>query len=197
MSSPHDTPFTVTHDGRGRGPSTNVPANPVLNTPQAGPGPAPTGGGGIDHSVHGPKPHIEYQPGTVSDPPQLDLGDLHSPLASPAVNIDAPSTADVGGLAGPVQGIQSVDGIGEGPSGIRVDLSTPDIPLPIRLPGLADAPPPPTSTLGPTSAVNEQVPPWHDQGPSHTPAPQTSPTGGQVWDSTVEIGVNQPWPGRS
>ncbi len=193
MSSPHDTPFIVVHDG-GRGPGTNVGANPVLGT-----GTMPTSGStpseGIDHHTVGPKPRIHYQPGTVDETPDLSIGNVHTFNDDPT---RPPSTAPIGGL-GPSasQGIQPIDGIGDQASGIRVDLTTPsdDIPLSIRLPGLADAPPdPPTSSLGPTSPI-AGTPPWHQQGQSDTPAPATSATT-QVWPGrTVSIGTNTPWPG--
>jgi hypothetical protein len=83
-----------------------VPANLVVSSPQAGPGPDSPRVEPIDHTPIGLKPRIDYAPGTVSDPPQVDLGDVH-------------------GLHDPVQGVGSVDGVDDGPSGIIPKLTLP------------------------------------------------------------------------
>ena len=65
-NDPHSTPFIVVHGSRG--PSVNVPANLVVSSPQAGPGPDSPRVEPIDHTPIGLKPRIDYAPGTVSDP---------------------------------------------------------------------------------------------------------------------------------
>ena len=114
----------------------------------------------------------------------MSIGDIHNPLASTAPGVSPGSTADIGALGGPIdQGIEDIGNIGHGASGIIPNLIVPhdDLPVGIELP--------------PTSAINPMVPPWQDQSPSQTPAPQTT-SSTQVWPGrTVEIGVQQPWPG--
>jgi hypothetical protein len=175
MSSPRP-PVTFVHVGSGRGPATNVPTRPVLGTPQAGISPVAAGSTPyeqIDHTV-GPKPRIVYQLGAVDGTPAVSIGDIHNPLSSPAMTIDPASTSDIGAL-----GSQSgdVDGIGHQVDGTRVDLTTPpdDIPLPIKLPGLADTPPePPTTSLPATSAVAGEVP-WQAEEPGRIPKKYATP----------------------
>lgn len=67
---------TIVSTGPGRGPSTNVPANPVLDSPQSG-----------------LKPRLP-QP----QPDSLSVLDVHDPKASSAPTVSPPSTADIGGL---------------------------------------------------------------------------------------------------
>jgi hypothetical protein len=79
----------------------------------------------------------------------VSIGDIHDPTASSAPTVSPPSDAPIGDLGGddyPVdQGIESIDGIGEGPSGIRPLLTLPsDDDLPTDLP--------------PTSPISGQVP---------------------------------------
>jgi hypothetical protein len=118
MSSPAGTPPIIFTHGPGRGPGTQVQANPVVGTPQTGP--APTGSKPyekIDHTVAGPKPHIDYRPGAVDGTP-VSVGDVHDFHDDPT----RPSpTVDIGGLGGDNhpridQGIQDV--IEPGSSGL-------------------------------------------------------------------------------
>jgi hypothetical protein len=88
----------------------------------------------------------------------VSIGDVHDINDDPT---RPASTADLGDLFPTIdQGIESIDGIGEGPSGIIPSLAPPHddyLPVAIELP--------------PTSAINEKVPPWHNP-----PKPRTTPT---------------------
>lgn len=127
--NPHGGP-PITFTGS-RGPSTNVPANPVVHSPQAGPGPDPAPAESIEHTPLGMKPRIQYQPGTISDPPQVSIGDIHHDFGeNPAPTVDTPSDAPIGALG---DGDADIGAIGHQASGTRVDLFTPpnDLPTPI------------------------------------------------------------------
>jgi hypothetical protein len=102
------------------------------------------------------KPKIEYAPGTVSDPPQLDIGGIHDFHASPAPTIDPGSTADIGSLGTPDDGDHSIGDIGHGPSGVIPSLTDP---------AYDDAPP--TTSLPATSAI-AGTPPWLNPPPIYT-----------------------------
>lgn len=149
--------------------------------------PSPHGGPPVTF-VHGPYPRIDYAPGTVSDPPRLSVGDIHSPLASSAPTVSPGSTSDIGALGAgftpPDDGDHNIGDIGHGASGIIPKLT---------LPAYDDLPP--TTELPATSAVGDDEVPWQDEGPSQTPAAQTTSTTQVFSPRTVEIGVNQPWPG--
>ncbi len=84
MSSPHDAPLTFVH---GRGPGANVPANPVLGTPQAETSPGPDGETQetIDHTVTVGKPRL--------------------PAADPIAANGPVSGADIGSQSGGVDDI--------------------------------------------------------------------------------------------
>jgi hypothetical protein len=105
--------------------------------------------------------------------------------------------ADRGGNGEPPdQGVEAIDDVGEAPSGVRVAFTDDEF---TNAPDDGGDPghPPSYTQIDPVqSGVGGQVP-WHEQGPSQTPAPRTTSTS-QVWtaEDPVEIGVQTPFSGR-
>lgn len=139
--------------------------------------------------VREPLTSAPYQPDDRDPDPYVGFSGptsvlgVYDPRDSSRPGVDPDSDADIGGLSHGDhvpkgdQGIELVDGVGEGPSGIISEL----VPMHDDLPG---------TELPATSPINEQVPPWQDP-----PKPQTTSTT-SVWPGrTVHIGVNTPWPG--
>ncbi len=112
-----------------------------------------------------PHPRIVYQPGTVSDPPELSVGDIHNPKASPSPTVSPSSNANIGALGSGFptvdQGIQDIDGVGHHASGIRPSLA----------PYHEDLP----ATELPTSAINQDEIPWQAEEPGRIPPKYTNP----------------------
>ncbi len=163
------TPFTG-------GPAVWIPGTPTgVVTPET----APTVQ--KDPLQNLPHPRIVYVPGSVNDPPDFSVIDLHDPRTSPAMNISPPSTEDIGDLGrahAPLgsdfptidQGIEQIGNIGEGSSGIRPMLA----PYHDDIPGTE-----PPATIGLHPQPDGSVP-WQADEPGDIP-PKFTVSTNQVW----------------